>query len=160
MQSHPCGRPLRYGVHYHQGGANPIYATAALERDVVRRISFNLDSALLLVFIRLLFRHSKIPCMGLLMKFHFFRFSDEITADDNDVKFKQWNGRERSLYFEPRYDFDNFGHFSSSSAGFTQLQLVFLYSESYLSVHFPGSFTQGENQLLPKNRLQHQEIPR
>merc|ERR1719471_438171 len=23
-----------------------------------------------------------------------------------------------------------------------------------------GSFTQGENQLLPKNRLQHQEIPR
>ena len=51
----------------------------------------------------------------------FFRFSDEITADDNDVKFKQWNGRERSLYFEPRYDFDYFGHSFSSSAGFTQL---------------------------------------
>lgn len=29
-------------------------------------------------------------------------FSDEITADANDVKFRQWNGRDRSLYFEPR----------------------------------------------------------
>ena len=41
--------------------------------------------------------------MGILILVPFFRFSDEITADDNDVKFKQWNGRERSLYFEPRY---------------------------------------------------------
>ena len=36
-------------------------------------------------------------------EFHFCRFSDEITADANDVKFRQWNGRDRSLYFEPRY---------------------------------------------------------
>ena len=58
-------------------------------------------------------RHFSQPSkdtMSLFLKFLFHRFSDEVTADENDVKFKQWNGRERSLYFEPRYDFDNFGH--------------------------------------------------
>ena len=35
-------------------------------------------------------------------RFYFCRFSDEVTADANDVKFRQWNGRDRSLYFEPR----------------------------------------------------------
>ena len=48
------------------------------------------------------------------MKFPFHRFSDEITADDNDVKFKQWNGRERSLYFEPRYDFGDIRYHMSN----------------------------------------------
>ena len=58
------------------------------------------------------------------MKFPFHRFSDEITADENDVRFKQWNGRERSLYFEPRYGLDNSRHAFSSIAGITQPQLV------------------------------------
>ena len=76
--------------------------------------------------------------MSLLMKFPFHRFSDEITADDNDVKFKQWNGRERSLYFEPRYDFGDFRYvkrgnvrrnYVASSAGITQLLQLVLYFE-------------------------------
>jgi programmed cell death 8 (apoptosis-inducing factor) len=29
-------------------------------------------------------------------------FTKEIVADEHDVRFKQWNGRDRSLYFEPR----------------------------------------------------------